>query len=315
MTFDAGNGIIFIPHFLKLFIFIYNKYINKNKKIMTQVFLAIFFIKALHWGVAGSAIALIISEIISVIPCIYFIKHKFPIIRISKDDWKIKFDKEFYESAIEHLRVGLPMAVQFSLIGISILIIQSVCNSFGENIIVSFTAAMRIEQMATMPMLSFAVALTTYVAQNYGAKNFKRIKSGVNLTSVINIVIAVLMAIVMRFWGTQIIGVFIGDVSDEIINIAHQYLLISTFFYFFLGQMFIFRNSLQGMGASVIPLVACTSELVMRMFAAIYLSMKIGYVGIFYAGPIAWVSAAVIVAIGYFVSLKSIAIKALKTEN
>ena len=162
-----------------------------------------------------------------------------------------------------------------------------------------------------MPLISFATGLITYVAQNYGAKDFRRIKSGVNISSLINIILSISLAVIMRLWGAQIVGLFIGTNSQEIIQIAHEYLLISTVFYFFIGQMFIYRNALQGMGATVVPILACTAELFVRMFMAIYLAIKIGYVGIFYAGPIAWLSAAVIVTIGYFMSLKSIAIKAL----
>ena len=93
----------------------------------------------------------------------------------------------------------------------------------------------------------------------------------------------------------------------------NSYLLISTIFYFFIGQMFIFRNTLQGMGVSLIPLLASSAELFVRMFAAIYLAIHLGYTGIFYAGPIAWLVAALIVAIGYFLNLKSIAIKTIKS--
>ena len=282
---------------------------------IANIFLALLFIRQFHLGVAGSAVAVILSQALSVILCLIFVKYKFPILNLSKQDWKIKFNRDFFISATEHLRVGLPMAIQFSIIGISILIIQSVCNSFGEDVIVSFSAAMRIEQFATTPLLSFAVALTTFVAQNYGAKNFKRIKQGVNITSVVNIVISLAVAVIMRFYGAEIAGAIIGSATDKIIKIAHEYLIISTIFYLFIGQMFIYRNALQGMGATIFPLLASTLELFIRMFAAIYLSIKMGYTGIFYAGPIAWTGAAIVVSVGYFATFKSIAYKALKNEK
>lgn len=201
------------------------------------------------------------------------------------------------------------MAIQFSIIGISVLIIQSVCNSFGSNVIAAMTAALRIEQIATLPMMSFGVALAAYVAQNFGAHKFKRIRLGVIKTSTINIVLSIIMAFVMRFWGTNIIEAFIGSATKEIINIAHSYLLISTIFYFFLGQIFIYRNALQGMGETVFPLLACIAELVMRAFTAVYLAIKFGYIGMFYAGPIAWVSASTILFFGYLYSIKHIIYK------
>lgn len=274
-----------------------------------NIILAIIFIVDFHLGVPGSAIAVILSQAISVVLCLIFIKYKFPILCLSKEDWKIKFDKNFWNSVYEHLNVGLPMAVQFSIIGLSLIIIQSVCNTFGANVIAALTAALRIEQIATLPMMSFGVALATYVAQNFGARKFKRIRLGVIKTCTINIVLSIVMAFVMRIWGTNIIGAFIGTATPAVIDIAHRYLLISTIFYFFLGQIFIYRNALQGMGETLFPLLACILELVARSFSAVYLSAKFGYIGMFYAGPIAWVSASSILFIGYFASIKYIIYK------
>lgn len=274
-----------------------------------NIILALIFIQIFNMGVPGSAFAVILSQAISVILCLFFIKYRFPILHIHRGEWFIKFDRDFYNSAYEHLRVGIPMAIQFSIIGIGIIIIQSVCNTFGANVIAALTAALRIEQIATLPMMSFGVALASYVAQNFGAKKFKRIRLGVIKTSTINIILSIVMAFVMRIWGTDIIGAFIGTATKEIIDIAHNYLLISTVFYFFLGQIFIYRNALQGMGETLFPLLACIAELVMRSFAAVYLALKFGYIGIFYSGPIAWVSASTILFFGYLYSIKHIIYK------
>ena len=274
-----------------------------------NIILALVFIEVFHMGVPGSAVAVILSQAISVILCLFFVKYKFPILHLKKSDWMIKFDRTFYNSVYEHMRIGFPMAVQFSIIGIGIIIIQSVCNTFGSNVIVALTAALRIEQIATLPMMSFGVALASYVAQNFGARKFKRIRLGVIKTSTINIALSILMAFVMRIWGTDIIGAFIGTATEEIIDIAHRYLLISTIFYFFLGQIFIYRNALQGMGETIFPLFACIAELIMRAFAAVYLAMKFGYIGIFYSGPIAWISASTILFLGYMGSIKHIVFK------
>lgn len=277
-----------------------------------NIILALFFIQFCHWGVPGSAVAVIVSQAISVILCLFYVKHKLPILHLKKSDWAIKFDKKFYNSACEHLNIGFPMAVQFSIIGVGIIIIQGVCNSFGSNVIAAVTAALRIEQIATLPMMSFGVALAAYVAQNFGARKFKRIRLGVIKTSTINIILSLLMAFVMRWWGTNIIGAFIGTATKEIIDIAHNYLLISTIFYFFLGQIFIYRNALQGMGETLFPLLASIAELLVRSFAAIYLAVKYGYIGMFYSGPIAWLSASSILFLGYRGSIKHIIFKVKK---
>lgn len=273
-----------------------------------NIFLALLFILKFGLGVPGSAIAVVLSQGFSVILCILYIKKRFPILHLKKSDWTFRKEnrKEDIEYIIAHLKIGLPMAMQFSVLGIGILIIQSVCNTFGTDVIAAFTAALRIEQIATMPMISFGVAVSVFVAQNFGAKNISRVRQGVIKTSIINLLLSLVMALVMRHWGSGIVGLFIGSEKTSVIKIAHDYLFVSTIFYFFLGQIFIFRNALQGIGKPLIPLTSSLAELMIRSFAAVYLAVEFGYWGIFYAGPIAWITASVIVATGYYINIKKI---------
>ncbi len=275
-----------------------------------NIFLALLFILKFGWGVPGSAVAVVLSQGVSALLCIIYVKMKFPILHTNKEDCFFAFSPRSFSFALEHLKVGIPMSVQYSILGIGILIIQSVCNTFGPDVIAAFTAALRIEQIATLPMISFGVALAAYTAQNFGAKNFSRIKEGVNKGSIINITLSIIMTLLIHFWGSDIVGIFIGKGEKHIIDIARSYLWISTLFYFFLGQIFIFRNALQGMGEVILPLSASIAELLVRSFAAIYLAVKFSYYGIFYAGPIAWVSASSIMAIGYYTNLLRIVKKA-----
>lgn len=271
-----------------------------------NIILALIFILKFKWGVSGAAVAVVLSQGFSAMLCLIYVKHKFPILHTKKSDWIFDFihNQDDWNFAKEHLRVGIPSAAQFSVLGIGILVIQSVCNSFGTNIIAAFTAALRVEQIATLPMISFGIALGAFVAQNYGAKEIQRIKNGVIKTSLINIGLSLIMAFVMRFFGTEIIELFIGKTNSEVIKIAHKYLWISTLFYIFLGQIFIFRNALQGIGRPLIPLTSCCAELMIRSYAAVFLAVEFGYLGIFYAGPIAWITAATIVTIGYVINIK-----------
>ena len=276
-----------------------------------NIFLALLFIMKFHWGVPGSAVAVVLSQAVSVLLCIWYIKIKFPILHLTKKDWIFNWKKD-YTFALLHLRVGVPMAVQFTILGLSILIIQSVCNSFGPEVIAAFTAALRIEQIATLPMVSFGVALSAYVAQNFGARKFSRIRYGVKRASLINIGLSIFMAVVMHFWGGEFVKIFIGAGNEHVVKIAHDYLFISSLFYFFLAQIFIYRNALQGLGRAVIPMLASVGELLMRSFAAVYLAVRIGYFGVFYAGPIAWVAASLVLAGGYYTTIKTFIYKTQK---
>lgn len=276
-----------------------------------NIFLALLFILEFHWGVPGSACALVFSQAFSALLCVWYVKKHFPILHLKKQDWIFDWRQD-YKFALEHIKVGLPMAAQFGILGTSILIIQSVCNSFGPDIIAAFTAALRIEQIATLPMISFGVALASFVAQNFGAGNFSRIRFGVKRASLINVGLSIFMAFIMHFWGGHLVRVFVGYKNEDIVEIAHSYLFISSIFYFFLAQIFIYRNALQGLGRAVIPMLASAGELLVRAFAAVYLATKIGYFGVFYAGPIAWVTASLVLAIGYYSTIKLFILKTQK---
>ena len=266
-----------------------------------NILLNLLFICVLKMGIIGSALGTNVAMGISVICCMFYIGKKFPILKLKKEDWKLNW--EFMKT---HLVVAIPMSLQFSVIAIGLLIIQAVCNSFGANTIAAFTSALRIEQLSTQPLLALGIALATYSAQNYGAGQIKRIRQGVAKSSLISIGFSIFAALLVRFYGENFIDIFLKENNEEIIQIGHDYLNISTMFYIFLGQIFIFRNTLQGMGRTFIPLLACIVELVMRSFAAVYLAQHIGYLGLCYASPIAWFGAAMVVSSGYVFTLKQL---------
>lgn len=268
---------------------------------LINIILNYALIKYLGFGVEGSALGTIISLSISVICCYFYIVKKYPLLHLHKSDWKL--DWNFYK---QHIIIALPMGIQFSIIALSSIIMQSVCNTFGATTIAAFTSAMRIEQVATQPMVSFGIAMATYTAQNYGAGYIGRIRKGVFNCSIISLVIALIAGILMYTVGENMVDIFIKGHNEEVITQAQAYLNISVLFYFFLGQIFIYRNALQGLGKPSIPLISSVVELMMRSFAAIVLAAHIGYIGVCIASPIAWVGGSIVVSIGYFYTLKQI---------
>ena len=264
-----------------------------------NISLNLFFIYVLKMGVAGSATGTVIAVSISVVCCLWFISKRFPILHLARTDWK--YNRKFMK---EHLNIAVPMAIQFAVLSLGMLILQSVCNSFGPEIIAALTAAMRVEQVATQPLLALGLAMATYAAQNWGAGKFRRIREGVRNAAVMALSFSIGIALLVRFVGEEMIGVFIEAGNDNVVRIACEYLDISTLFYFFLGMIFVFRNTLQGIGRSGIPLAAGFTELFMRSFAAIWLAKIIGYPGLFYAGPIAWLGAGLVVTIGYWLTVR-----------
>lgn len=266
-----------------------------------NILLNLLFIYVFKLGVVGSALGTIAAISVSVAACIFYISKKFPILHLTRKDWKLDF-----ATFKKHLDIAVPMSVQFSIIALGLMIIQSVCNSFGPEVIAAFTSALRIEQLATQPLIALGLAVATYTAQNYGAGMISRIRRGVFVCSLISLGFSIFIALTVRYGGENMIQIFLDEENPNIINTAKNYLNISTLFYFFLGQIFIFRNALQGMGRAQIPLLASIVELLMRSLAAIYLAKQLGYIGICYASPIAWVGAALVVDTGYWLTIRKL---------
>ena len=267
-----------------------------------NVALALLFILQFEMGVPGSAYALVMAQGLSAFFCLLYMWKKFPILRLQKDDWK--WDKNF---ALAHLKIGLPMAGQFSILGVGILLIQSITNSFGPATIAGFTAAIRVEQLALQPMASFGIAMAAFSAQNYGAKQFQRIREAVTKCSLIAMAFAIGAGIMIFFFSENIVNVFIDEGNEAVIKDAILYLNCSVPFYFFLSQIFIFRSAVQGMGVGMVPLISSLIELAMRVGVAKILATDWGwgYRGVCYASPVAWVAGSIFLffAYRYFIGL------------
>lgn len=256
--------------------------------------LALLFIIKFGWGVPGSAIALVISQAISVLLCILYIYYRFPELHIGPKDCDFS-----WEEIWAHLRMGLPMAVQFTILGSGILILQAFCNKFGAQTIAGFTTAVRVEQIALMPMISFGLSMAVFTAQNFGARRFDRIREGVFTCSKIAFCFAVVAVTIFFCFADKIVVIFLDNPAPAVVEASQQYIFYTVPVYFFLSQVFIYRNACQGMGVSMVPMLASTVELIMRCFSAMYLSSIWGYKGICLASPISWVSSCLFVFICY----------------
>ena len=261
---------------------------------IVNIFLALAFILWLGWGVPGSAIALVIAQAISALLCFIYIYKQFPQLHLKKKDFNMDWAEIW-----EHLRMAMPMGIQFLVLGLGIIIVQAVCNKFSTAEIAGFTTALRVEQLALQPMISFGIAMAVFTAQNYGARRFDRIREAVTSCSKLSLGFSVIAAILIFAFGEQIIGIFLDNPDAAVIEAAHLYILYTVPVYFFLSQIFIFRNACQGMGIGMIPMLAATIELMTRSFAAMYLSDIYGYIGLCLAEPISWISCAIFVYFSY----------------
>lgn len=270
---------------------------------LLNIGLDVLFIVSFRFGVAGAAWATVISQGVSGILCFVYIWKKLPILRIQKEDWEA--EQWMYR---KHLMIGLPMAFQFSITAIGTVILQGALNLFGSATIAAYTAASKVEQLVTQPAGTFGVTMANYSGQNLGADRVDRIREGVTKCTVLTLCFSVLASVVLFVFGEALSSLFIEGGQPEVVELAMTYLRICALFFPFLNMIFVYRNMLQGVGRSLMPLMAGVFELVARAVVSFTLPGVLGYVGICLAGPIAWVAAAVPLGITYAIVIRQMLI-------
>lgn len=254
-----------------------------------------------HMGVAGAAIATVISQAVSGLACLIYVIKKVPVLCMKKEDWKLR---ENY--ARTQMFIGLPMALQFSITAVGALMLQGALNILGSTAIASYTAAGKADQLLTQPFVAIGMTMATYSAQNYGVNNIRRIRQGTAISCVITVVYAVLIAFVANAFIDEMIGLFVeGDITD-ILTYGRTYIRIVSTFYIALGVIFIFRNVMQGMGFPMLPMMAGVMELIGRGVVATIAAQFLSFEGIAAANPAAWILADLLLIPAYFYTIKKV---------
>lgn len=249
-----------------------------------------------HIGIAGAAIATLLSQLFASGFCL-FILYSNRLFVLKKGDFKIS------KSLIKELiKLGLPLALQNGIISIGGMIVQFVINSYGFIFVAGFTATNKLYGLLETAAISYGYALTTFNAQNYGAKEYQRIKDGVRISVLVSIITAIVIGLIMIVFGRNILMLFISgskDVVIKVLEVAYHYLFIMAVCLPILYVLHTYRNALQGLGNTFIPMCSGIVELIMRVTVALLLPLLIGQEGIFYAEIVAWSGAALLLYISY----------------
>ena len=265
---------------------------------LLNIVLDIVFIRSFGMGVGGAALATIISQAVSGVLCIIYIKKYFDILTFEKGE--MNFDPQLCKKLIN---VGIPMALQFSITAIGSIILQTSINKLGTDYVASVTAALKIQMLVMGPMECIGITMATFCGQNKGAKKFPRIKKGLWQSIGISMIYCAFSWLLVNFAGQYIALLFVNKSDTRIISLAMHYLRVVTAFFPALGILFILRNSLQGLGYSFLPMTAGFTELIARSLVVIICVPIIGYNGVCYASPSAWLAADVLLIITTFVKL------------
>ena len=205
-----------------------------------NVLLDLLFVVVFHLGVFGVAFATILSQTLSAVVSLIYAFKKVPYFHMTKEQLKPNF------SIIgTSYRLGVPIALQGSMIALSCIALQYVVNSFGSTVVSAFTITNRIEQLINQPYNSLCAALTTYTGQNMGAGKTDRVKLGFKKSIYIVGIFSAIMIPIMFIFGKNIAGLFVKE--TDVIELGASALRITSVCYFFLGMIYIPRGILKRM--------------------------------------------------------------------
>ncbi len=260
-----------------------------------NVVLDLVFVLCLNWGVFGVAFATIIAQAISAITCMIYAYHKVPYFRLTREQLKPQID-----IIMNSIKLGVPIALQNSMIAVSCMVLQGVVNTFGETIMASYTIIGRIEQIVQQPFSSLGTALTTYCGQNMGAGKVDRVRKGFRQSILMVLVFSLCMIPIAYLFGEQIIGAFVKE--SEVIAIGKQALRINSLCYFGLGMIYVPRAVLNGCGDTGFAMINGFAEVICRVFYSQILTRIpfLGFWGIWLTTGATWVTTAVVCVIRYF---------------
>ena len=247
------------------------------------------FILLFRAGVAGAAIATVLSQALSGLACLAFMVRRFPILRMQGAEKR--FD---LHSAKVLCWMGIPMGLQYSITAVGSIILQSAVNGLGTAAIASVAAGAKLFQLICCPYDAMGSSMATYCGQNVGACKLDRLGQGMRACAWLGLGYAVLAVGAMLLFAPQCAMLFLNqDEADlvRLVSLTSQYITTLTAFFFPLALVNIVRFSIQGMGFSQLAILAGVLEMAARTVMGQVFVPLFGFTAACFASPVAWISA------------------------
>lgn len=254
-------------------------------------------------GVAGAALATVISQAISIVMCAWWLSKKIDIIHKVDEN-----GNSYMNLSKEHLKtaciIGVPLGLEYSVTSIGNVVLQSSINTLGTVVAAAQICGERIRSIATLPMENVGMAMATYVGQNYGAKRFDRIKEGVRSGMMIQLIYCIGAWMVLFVLKKPLVYLLLGEVVSAEATASLEYLSVVSILFICHGTLMVFRNTVQGMGYSMSALAASVMEIIGRSAAGILAVQFSSFFLICVSAPMAWGLAVIPCVILYIYYMK-----------
>lgn len=261
---------------------------------MINVVLDFIFVKYLGFGVAGAGYATLIAQAISSIMVVY-------VLMKTEDEHKlvlkqIRFDFPILKKIV---LVGLPTGLQQSIVSLSNLIVQSYINAFGSSVVAGYSASIRIDGFVNLPLQSFNMAVTTFVGQNIGAKEYERVKKGSKITMFMTIAVIATISVLLYFFGKSFIAIFNSE--TDVVEAGRLMQLAFVPFYILLPISQITAGVLRGAGKSSVPMYIMVFNFVVlrQIYLVIITKFTSDVFYVFLGWPLTWITSAIMFIIYY----------------
>jgi putative MATE family efflux protein len=259
-----------------------------------NVVLDLFFVLVLRWNVFGVALATVLSQTAAAAVSLFYAYKKVSYFHLTRKQLRPR-----KKIIIRSFKLGMPVALQNSMISISCIVLQSVVNTFGETVMAAYTIIGRVEQLVQQPYGSLGMALTTYTGQNIGAVKNERVKAGFRTSTLTALLFSIALIPLCFLTGKLIIGAFVKD--SGVIALGVEGLRIDCVFYFALGMIYVARSILNGCGDTGFALFNGMTEVVCRiLYSQLFIRIPaLGYRGIWITTGATWTTTAVVCVIRY----------------
>ena len=248
--------------------------------------LDLLFILVFHTGVMGAALATILSQAVSGTCCLVFILRRMDILHLKKSDRR--FSNRY---AYSLLAMGLPMGLQYSITAIGSVVLQTAVNSLGANSVAAVTAGGRVSMFFCTPFDVMGQAMSTWGGQHVGAGKLSRIREGLMDAVKLGAVYSAFAFVILFFFGRSLASLFLDAGESAVLDQARLFLVINSAFYFPLALVNIVRFLIQGIGFPTFAILAGVCEMIARVAVAGILVPLLGFTGVCFANPCAWVAA------------------------
>ena len=247
--------------------------------------LDLWFVLGLKLGAAGAAGATVIAQYVSGIGIAAYALRRCPQLHLKRSDWRVR-----PECIREIAGFSVLTCVQQSVMNLGILMVQGLVNSFGAAVMAAFAAAVKIDAFAYMPVQDFGNAFSTFIAQNYGARNKERIQAGLRGAVIASVGFCAAISAVVWIFARPLMLLFVNAGETEILAEGVRYLHIEGAFYCGIGCLFLLYGLYRAVGRPGMSVVLTVISLGTRVVLAYVLSAvpSIGVTGIWWSVPIGW---------------------------